>query len=45
MSKFLSLFLIGLFCGIGNADAAVAKKQSVIQNGTTIRARIPVTGI
>ena len=45
MSKFVSLFLIGLFCGIGNADAAVAKKQSVIQNGTTIRSRVPVTGI
>ena len=45
MSRFVSLFLIGLFCGIGNANAAVAKKQSVIQNGTTIRARVPVTGI
>ena len=45
MSKFLSLFLIGLFCCVGNANAAVAKKQSVIQNGTTIRARVPVTGI
>lgn len=45
MSRKLFLLLLGLLCVGVDANAAVAKKQSAIQNGTTVRARVEVSGI
>ncbi|MBO4625654.1 MAG: hypothetical protein J5679_00045 [Alphaproteobacteria bacterium] len=48
MSKFLFMFLIGVVWVGGDASAVAAtnaKTQSAIQNGTTVRARVSVTGI
>ena len=45
MSRMLFLLLIGSLCVGNDASAAVAKKQSAIQNGTTVRARVAVSGI
>ena len=46
MSKLLFSLLTVMLCVGGDAYAAVAsKKQSAIQNGTTVRARVEVTGI
>ena len=47
MSRMLFLLLLGSLCAAGdaNAAAATAKKQSAIQNGTAVRARVAVTGI
>jgi len=44
ISRALFVILIGALCA-GGADAAVAKKQSAIQNGTTIRARVEAKGV
>ncbi|MBR4475624.1 MAG: hypothetical protein IKP05_03000 [Alphaproteobacteria bacterium] len=44
MSRALFVVIIGALCA-GGADAAVAKKQSAIQNGTTIRARVEAKGV
>ena len=44
MSRALFVVMIGALCA-GGADAAVAKKQSAIQNGTTIRARVEAKGV
>ena len=43
-----SIFILGLcsvVAGMSGADAATAKKQSVIQNGTTVRTRVEATGL
>jgi chaperonin cofactor prefoldin len=45
MSRILLLLFIAVACGAGDAGAAVAKKQSAIQNGTTVRARVDVSGV
>ena len=38
--------LLGVFVVVSSADAAVvARKQSAIQNGTTVRARVNATGV
>ena len=45
-SRFLFLVLIGLTCIGGDTGAATTeKKLSAIQNGTTVRARVSVSGI
>lgn len=46
MSKYLFLVLMGLVCvGTDVNAAATTKKQSAIQNGTTVRARVAANGI
>ena len=46
MSKYLFLVLMGLVCVGADANAAATtKKQSAIQNGTTVRARVAANGI
>ena len=44
ISRALFVVMIGALCA-GGANAAVAKKQSAIQNGTTIRARVEAKGV
>ena len=44
-SRILFLMLAGVVCVGNDALAAAAKKQSAIQNGTTIRARVEAKGV
>ena len=44
-SRLFVSFIFVLMCSVAGADAAVVKKQSAIQNGTNVRARITPTGI
>ena len=44
--KTLSLCVLAASVVVGvGADAAVTKKQSAIQTGTTVRARVAATGV
>ena len=45
ISKIALLLVVGVASFANDANAAVAKKQSAIQNGTTIRARVEAKGI